>query len=216
LYSSSGGLSIKFLEGFFYVSGNSNVIYKSSNGVSWSTFSTISNAGVSSVNDIITNTYNLNGNGVANNSTSTWVTVGEGDYSIAYSTTAIPSSFTSVTTSIFSIGNDVTWTGSRFVAVGTGSSNTIAYSSNGSSWVGLGATIFTIKGNRIFTFPSYVMASGVGTNSLAYSTNGTQWTGLGTTIFNIQGFGIAYGNSRYIATGFGSTNTLAYSNDGIK
>ena len=84
-------------------------------------------------------------------------------------------------------GYDVCYNGNIFVAVGTGSANSIAYSSNGTSWTGLGKTIFSTGGYSIFWNQTLFVASGQGTNSIAYSYNGTIWTGLGLTIFSTLG-----------------------------
>jgi hypothetical protein len=77
------------------------------------------------------------------------VAVGQGiNYSIAYSTDGITWSGVSGSKSIFTIGRGVSWNGSRFVAVGTGT-NSIAYSSDGITWSPVSSNIFSTEGNGV-------------------------------------------------------------------
>ena len=100
-----------------------------------------------------------------------------------------------------------------WVAVGSGT-NSIAYSSNGSTWTGIGTSIFSSSGSRVAYNGSMWVAVGSGTNTIAYSLNGTSWTGLGTSIFTTRGYGIAWNGSIWVAVGEGG-NSIAYSSDGI-
>jgi hypothetical protein len=101
----------------------------------------------------------------------------------------------------------------RFVAVGNGSTHTIAYSNDGINWTGLGKTIFDSSGYGIAYNGTYWVAVGSGsTHTIAYSTDGITWTGLGRTIFNGTGYGIAYGGSYWVAGG-GGNNSIAYATD---
>jgi len=102
----------------------------------------------------------------------------------------------------------------RWVAVGSGSTNTLAYSSDGISWTGLGKTTFSVNAQDVAWNGSIYVAVGQGTNSIAYSSDGITWTGLGTSIFSSAGRGVAWSGTRWVASGQG-TNTLAYSSDGI-
>ena len=109
-----------------------------------------------------------------------------------------------------------------WIAGGTGTSNTMAYSSNGTQWTGLGKSIFSTCYSIAYNGVSLLVAAGyynsVGSNksSLAYSSNGTSWVGLGTTIFSGYGQSIGYGNNLWVAGGSntGGTTTIAYSSDG--
>ena len=56
-------------------------------------------------------------------------------------------------------GNDIVWTGSRFLALGRGTNNTISFSSDGLTWTGLGNTIFNI-GNKLLVNSSFILGSG--------------------------------------------------------
>ena len=104
----------------------------------------------------------------------------------------------------------------RWVAVGSGSTNTLAYSSDGISWTGLGKTTFSVNAQDVAWNGSIYVAVGQGTNSIAYSSDGITWTGAtsSTSIFSSAGRGVAWNGTRWVATGQG-TNTLAYSSDGI-
>jgi hypothetical protein len=116
-------------------------------------------------------------------------------------------------TSVFSAqGKGVAWNGSMWVAVG-GGTNSIAYSYDGITWMGLGTSVLT-QGNGVAWNGAMWVAVGNGTNSIAYSSNGTTWTGLGTSLFSTSGNGIAWNGSMWVAVGSG-TNSIAYSYDGI-
>jgi hypothetical protein len=115
-------------------------------------------------------------------------------------------------TSVFSDqGKGVAWSGTMWVAVGSGV-NSIAYSYDGITWIGLGNSIFT-SGNGVAWRGSMWVAVGSGANTIAYSYDGIIWTGLGINIFSIQGNGIAWNDSLWVAVGSG-TYSIAYSNDG--
>jgi hypothetical protein len=115
-------------------------------------------------------------------------------------------------TSIFSTqGNGVAWNGTMWVAVGSGT-NSIAYSYDGVTWIGIGTSIFT-QGNAVAWGDYIWVAVGSGTNSIAYSNDGITWTGLGINTFSIQGNSIAWNGSLWVAVGSG-TYSIAYSNDG--
>jgi Chaperone of endosialidase len=101
-----------------------------------------------------------------------------------------------------------------WVAGGAGG-NTLAYSSNGSTWLGLGATTFTTQANGIAYNGSLWVAVGQGTNSIAYSLNGINWTGIASSsaTFSTQGFGVAWNGSLWVAVGQGG-NSVCYSANG--
>jgi len=111
--------------------------------------------------------------------------------------------------------------GTAYVAVGVGSTNTIAYSPYifTSSWYGVGITIFTTQGNGIAwnSASNMWIAVGQGTNTIAYTTNvyGAGWIALSnsTSIFSTAGYGVAWNGSLWTITGVG-TNMVAYSANG--
>ena len=84
----------------------------------------------------------------------------------------------------------VTPTTKRWVATGD-NPNSLAYSSNGTTWTGLGKTIFSTICYSIAWNGLRWVAGGETTNALAYSTNGTTWTGLGLSIFSNVGYAVA-------------------------
>jgi hypothetical protein len=102
------------------------------------------------------------------------------------------------------------------VAVGSGTNNSIAYSTDGMAWTGLGKDVFSSVGNGVGYNPNgnQWVAVGSGTNSIAYSDNILTWTGLGTSIFTSRGNKVESNGSRWVAVGQG-TNSIAYSNNGI-
>ena len=101
----------------------------------------------------------------------------------------------------------------RYVAVGRGTNNTLAYSSDGITWTGLGKTIFGFSAYGVAYNGKMWVAVGNATNGIAYSSDGITWTGLGTSLFSI-GLAVAWNGKMWVAMGAG-TNTIAYSSDGI-
>ena len=106
----------------------------------------------------------------------------------------------------------------RVVAVGNGATNTFAYSSDGTTWIGSGKTIFETHGLGV-AYSGILgqwVAVGTGTaNTIASSSDGINWTGAGKTIFSTSGYGVAYNPdvSMWVAVGQGN-NSIAYSSDG--
>ena len=86
------------------------------------------------------------------------------------------------------IGINVKYLNSKFFVLGSGT-NTIAYSTNGSSgYTGLGTTIFSVSGRDVMykTSGNYVFV-GEGTNSIVTTSNLSSWTGYGFTTSKILG-----------------------------
>ena len=119
---------------FVAVGNGTNSIAYSTDGISWTGIGTT-----------IFSTYGRN---VAWNGTS-FVAVGGGTNTIAYSTDGI--NWSGLGTTIFdSYGNGISWNGEKFVAVGWDTTNNIAYSYNGISWIKItGKTIFSTAGYDI-------------------------------------------------------------------
>jgi hypothetical protein len=101
----------------------------------------------------------------------------------------------------------------RWVAGGTPTTGTLAYSDDGLNWIGLGSSIFSTQGYGFAWNGIRWVAVGQGTNGLAYSSDGINWIGLGTSIFSF-GYGVAWNGALWVSVGIG-TNTIAYSSDGI-
>jgi hypothetical protein len=124
------------------------------------------------------------------------------------------------------------WTGTRWIAGGAGTTNTLAYSddpyASNSSWVGAGRLIgssarngivanlpYSVINQALIANKKFVLGFGSGTNTLAYSVDdGLSWTGLGTTVFSTTGYAAIYNGKICVACGQG-TNTLAYSYSGV-
>ena len=100
-----------------------------------------------------------------------------------------------------------------WIAVGDGSSNTIAYSTDPSAitWNG-------VSGSPAIISPAYGVACdgsggvsvavGQGTNSIAYSNNGgSVWTGVNTTLMR-TGYGIATNSKIWVAVGEDTSNNI--------
>jgi hypothetical protein len=196
------------------VGQGANTIAYSSDGITWT--------------GLGTSIFSISGNGIEWNG-SIWVAVGQGTTNtIAYSSNGI--NWTGATDdsgnsslSIFTdAGRGVAWNGSIWVAVG----DTIAYSSDGISWIPLTNSVFSDTGYGVAWNGKLWVAVGEGTtNTIAYSSDGINWTGAtdlseaaesSLNIFSNAGFGVAWNGLMWIAIGDGGLNTIAYSSDGIK
>ena len=113
-----------------------------------------------------------------------------------------------------------------WVAGGLADVNSLAYSTDGTTWVGLNKNTFTQQTYSVAYGKNNLgvvlwIAGGYGTggNSMAYSTNGITWVGLNKNTFSSYCYCVAYGNDNlgnglWVAGGNGTGNTLAYSYDG--
>ena len=140
------------------------------------------------------------------------VAVGSGTNTLGYWNTNGSGSTTANGSAIFSTsGNGVCWSGTRFLAVGQGT-NTVAWSHDGITWVGLGNTPHSSTGNGVAWNGIRFITVGSGTNTIAHSSDGNTagtFTGLGTSIFSTQGNAVAWNGTRWVAVGQG-TNTIAH------
>jgi len=140
------------------------------------------------------------------------VAVGSGTNTLGYWNTNGSGSTTANGSAIFSTsGNGVCWSGTRFLAVGQGT-NTVAWSNDGITWVGIGNTPHSATGNGVAWNGIRFITVGSGTNTIAHSSDGNvagTFTGLGTTIFSTQGNAVAWNGTRWVAVGQG-TNTIAH------
>jgi len=137
---------------------------------------------------------------------------------IAYSNN-LGNSWTNVTASPFSVStNDAVWSGKLWVAVGSGTANTIATSLDGMNWTGRGNYIFSLSGGGVDWSPlqKKYAATGSGTNIVATSMDGIYWRGTNTSLFPV-GNDIKWGGGLWVAVGnsASSGNTIAYSSDAI-
>jgi len=100
-----------------------------------------------------------------------------------------------------------------WIAVGSGG-NTIATSTNGTTWSGLSNTIFSSIGNGVENANNLIVVVGSGGNTIATSSDGVTWVGRGSSVFTSYGYEVAYGNGLWVAVGYGN-NSIATSTDGI-
>ena len=136
---------------------------------------------------------------------------------------------TATTSTIFgSNALRLSWNG-KILVIQSNGTNTLGYSYNGITWVGLGTTIFPSLqwGSLQWNGKSFLAGGGrnggASTNGLAYSYNGVNWVGLGTTVIN-QPYNIAYNARRQHTITYQRNMTIAvgtttfgsaYSYDGI-
>lgn len=142
---------------------------------------------------------------------------GSGTNTLAYSDNG-GAIWTGLGNTIFSTQcNGICWSGTRFVAVGSGT-NSIAWSNDGITWTGLGLTIFSTSGNGICWSGNKFVAVGNGTNTIAYSYDGITWT-ASSNLFSTGGFAagyaVAWNGTRFVAVGSAANVTTGWSNDGI-
>lgn len=128
-------------------------------------------------------------------------------------------SWTNVASSPFSVSaRGAVWSGKLWIAVGSGSENTIATSLDGINWIGRGNYIFSSSGNGVDWSPSQkkYVAIGSGINQIATSMDGVYWRGTNVAIF-AEGYDIKWGGGIWVAVGSSksSGNTIAYSTDAV-
>jgi hypothetical protein len=109
----------------------------------------------------------------------------------------------------------------KWVAVGSGSEHTMAYSMDGSTWIGLGKQMFSVKGVGIYySFIHFKwFAFGEGGHTSAHSIDGVHWTEH-NDVFDISGFSMStrcqnqsIPGEVYVAVGKGD-HTICCSVDG--
>jgi hypothetical protein len=120
--------------------------------------------------------------------------VGSGSNVFAYTSditgmTGWTASPTSLSSTMNTSVNSIFWNGSIAVAVGTGSSHTIATSTDGINWTGRNNTTFTVAGYDVMWNTKRWIITGYGGNTVAYSYNGTNWYGVvnSTSLFDSSG-----------------------------
>lgn len=150
------------------------------------------------------------------------VAVGDGIYSIGYSTTG-GVDFSGVRYD--AVGSVYTGRGviyasylGLWIVVGDatfGSSGTISTSTDGINWTSRGKTVFTTSANAVATNGSIVVAVGQGSNTIGYSYDGVNWYGAGSSVFTSAGYGVHWASSLGMFVAFGTGgNTIAYSTNG--
>jgi hypothetical protein len=129
-----------------------------------------------------------------------------------------------VGTGTVSLGKNIAWTKSNEASFqikqptiigGTGTQNTMLYSSDGVVYKGLGKSIFSNSCRTVAWNGDIWVAGGEGdANTLAYSYDGKNWTGLGTAIFSTGCYKVVSNGTVWVAMGAGA-NTIATSTDGM-
>jgi len=224
VFSSAGYTAAS--NGTIWVAGGNNgtMKYSSDNGGTWQNISSPFSASVRSI------VFNKN----------IWVAAGSGGNVFAYSFngtswkkgTSFITSFNGstgfldrVATTIFTTAYGVSWNGTLWSAVGTGTTNPTAYSNDGINWspsssifstgnaYGV-ATNINISPKPFIQHPTIALGAG-SKNTMAYSPDGVNWSGLGNNIFLTNGNQCFWNGKLWVATGQGG-NTLAYSYDGVK
>ena len=152
-----------------------------------------------------------------------FVAVGQGDdSSIAYSYDGINWTGVEGSNGIFTIGNNVVWNGTCWLAGGTGKFS-IAKSTDGIKWAGVKGSneIFTSVNDFAWNGELWAAVGFGSTNSQAYSYDeGETWHGLGNPVFNglhgaaPTGVSIEWNGSYFLAVGFLGP-LQGKSNDGI-
>ena len=114
------------------------------------------------------------------------------------------------------IVNGVAFGNGKFVAVGSGPSYSIAYSTDGINWTGSAINSFFGAGSSAtcVAFSNNTWVAGGTTpetvSLIAYSTNGINWTLASSSAFTSGVTGIAYNLGTWTAVGYGGTQ-VAYS-----
>jgi hypothetical protein len=102
------------------------------------------------------------------------------------------------------------------IAVGSGSTHSVATSTDGQTWTGLGLSVSGAL--CLGTSKTRLVIGATGANSLAYSDNGTTWTGLGnSTLTTVNAILWSETHQLWIAVGSKTASllTIASSPDGI-
>jgi hypothetical protein len=180
--------------GSIYIASSSTVVYNSYDGIVWT-----ANSSVSATTYFKSCIHNG----------SFFIAVGEdtsNSNSIFKSTNGI--NWTSASNSLL-IGNDICWTGTTFIACGSGDTDNVVTSTDGVTWTGRGL-VTTLPGTCI-ACSSGVVVLGSGETELFYSLNqGTTWSNVSIAILVLD---IQFSNNRFIATG--QSTRAYYSFDGV-
>jgi hypothetical protein len=221
-YAVDGFVSTYTKPNYVAVGSGGNTIARSNDGINWT--------GAGSA------VFRTSGNGVYWNG-SLWVAVGEStNGNIATSPDGIAWTMRNSPIVFTTRGNKVVWNTNLncWIATGQGG-NTVAFSTNGITWIGQGAAAFSTAGygiartgptgsstfgqgtlvqkvsdNKLFFYVSV----GQGGNTITYSADGKTWTGITTPVFTTRGNKVTHNGSMHVAVGSGG-NTIAYSFEGV-
>ena len=119
----------------------------------------------------------------------------------------------------------ITFPRNLIVAGGVGTTNTLAWSTDGTTWNGLGNQVFSSASSvHDITFNGirYIATSGFASitngNTLAYSNDGINWVGLGNSVFSLAAANVSWNGKTWLATGksgYNGGNTIAFSQCGL-
>ena len=186
--------------GSIYVASSSTSVYNSYDGIIWTLNDSVS--GATYFNSCVHNG-------------AFFIAVGEdsSNNSIFKSTDGII--WTNASNSLL-IGNDICWTGTTFIACGSGNTDNVVTSTGGVTWTGRGL-VTSAPGTCIACSSSNVVVLGSVTQ-LFYSLNqGATWTNISTPVLFDNGIlDIQFSNNRFIATGQStSLRRVYYSFNGV-
>jgi hypothetical protein len=188
----------------FVVNTGSSVLYVSYDGIVWSMVSTTRTSGTHVV-------WTQPHKGVSHIQTPTLIG-GVGGSGLAMSVEGVSYQ---TSASLFSGDcNTICWDGAKWIAGGNDANNTMKWSVDGKSWVGLGNAVFNSTCYKIVRGEGGWLALGSGTqNTMAVSVDGIAWEGIGKPVFDASGMDAHWNGSVWVAVGRGSTHTLAWTAD---
>ena len=128
--------------------------------------------------------------------------------------TVIPGGWTAASATEDNGWRSVTYGNNKFVAVATGGSNRVMYSTDGISWTAASATEANNWYSVTYGNGKFVAVAPDGTNRVMYSTDGTSWTAA-TAAEASSWYSVTYGNGKFVAVAQAGTNQVMYSTDGI-
>ena len=190
-----------------------NTIAYSTNGITWTglsnrTFTTAANGVVWNGTTFIINGSGGNTIAISTNgrswtsatysgtpqgypATSGTLTIIPAGANMVYSTNINGSSgWTNISSNPLTTASCIAFNGTIWVAGATSGANTLAYSTNGTTWTGLGASVFAGGVSDICWNGTRFVATG--SSYLGYSQNGINWYATNqTNIFSTAGYGIA-------------------------
>ena len=118
------------------------------------------------------------------------------------------------TTPFTLITNGAFWNGSLWIAVNTGTGNSMARSTDGTTWTGMGKTTFTSVGQSVTYANGLWVAGGQGGNSIATSVNGITWTGAAIGFTDLVRT-ITWNGSLFVAGCSTTATSIITSPDGL-
>ena len=138
-----------------------------------------------------------------------WVATGNDNSTVMYSYDGQQWFNTSKADTFDSIGSGAAWNGQRWVAVGSGTNNSISISDNGTSWTGKGKTALDSGQGIAWGNNLWVAVGGGGPSGIAISGTGDTWTNINANL-GILGYDVAWNGRLFVIVG----NKFAHSYTG--